>query len=48
MIYAGKIPLALINTKSEPSTRTYTPRKPKTGVKRGSYKKKTIKVNLGK
>jgi len=48
MIYAGKIPMALINTKSEPSTRTYTPRKAKTGVKRGSYKKKTIKVNLGK
>lgn len=49
MIYAGKIPMALINTKNETSTRTYTPRKPKTtGVKRGSYKKKTIKVNLGK
>lgn len=49
MIYAGKIPMALINTKNETGTRTYTPRKPKTtGVKRGSYKKKTIKVNLGK
>lgn len=49
MIYAGKIPLALMNKKEDAKTRTYTPRKPKSsGVKRGSYKKKTIKVNLGK
>ena len=49
MIYAGKIPLALMNKKEDAKTRTYTPRKPKsTGVKRGSYKKKTIKLNLGK
>lgn len=49
MIYAGKIPMAIMNNKSESKPRTATPRKPKTtGVKRGSYKKKTIKVNLGK
>lgn len=49
MIYAGKIPLALMNNKSESSAKQSAPRKPKTtGVKRGSYKKKTIKVNLGK
>lgn len=49
MIYAGKIPLALMNKKEDAKPRSYTPRKPKsTGVKRGSYKKKTIKLNLGK
>lgn len=49
MIYAGKIPLALMNKKEDAKPRTYTPRKPKsTGVKRGSYKKKTIKLNLSK
>lgn len=49
MIYAGKIPLALMNKKEDARPKTYTPRKPKTtGVKRGSYKKKTIKLNLGK
>jgi hypothetical protein len=48
MIYAGKIPLALMNKKEDAKPKTYTPRKPKTtGVKRGSYKKKTIKLNLG-
>ena len=49
MIYAGKIPLALMNKKEDAKPRSYTPRKTKsTGVKRGSYKKKTIKLNLGK
>jgi len=49
MIYAGKIPLALMNKKEDAKPRSYTPRKPKSsGVKRGSYKKKTIKLNLGK
>ena len=49
MIYAGKIPLALMNKKEDAKPRSYTPRKPKsTGVKRGSYKKKTIKINVGK
>jgi len=49
MIYAGKIPLALMNKKEDAKPKTYTPRKPKsTGAKRGSYKKKTIKLNLGK
>lgn len=49
MIYAGKIPLALMNKKEAAKPKSYTPRKPKSsGVKRGSYKKKTIKVNLGK
>lgn len=50
MIYAGKIPAALLNkeTTSTPGLRKYTPRKTTaTGKKRGSYKKKTIKVNLG-
>jgi hypothetical protein len=48
MIYAGKIPLALMNKKSEAVSRPRTPAKPKSsGVKRGSYKKKTIKLNLG-
>ena len=50
MIYASKIPVAILNKKTDstPGARKYTPRKTKgTGVKRGSYKKKTIKVNLG-
>ena len=48
MIYAGKIPLALMNKKAETVSRSRTPAKPKSsGVKRGSYKKKTIKLNLG-
>jgi hypothetical protein len=48
MIYAGKIPLALMNRKEDAKPKTYTPRRPKTtGAKRGSYKKKTIKLNLG-
>ena len=48
MIYAGKIPLALMNKKEAAKPKSYTPRKPKSsGVKRGSYKKKTIKLNLG-
>lgn len=48
MIYAGKIPLALMNKKAETVSRPRTPAKPKSsGVKRGSYKKKTIKLNLG-
>lgn len=48
MIYAGKIPLALMNKKAEAVSRPRTPAKPKSsGVKRGSYKKKTIKLNLG-
>lgn len=48
MIYAGKIPLAIMNKKEDSKPRTYTPKAKTTGVKRGSYKKKTIKVNLGK
>lgn len=49
MIYAGKIPLALMNKKEDAKPKTYTPRKTKrTGAKRGTYKKKTIKLNLGK
>ena len=49
MIYAGKIPLALMNKPTETKARAYTPRKPKgTGAKRGAYKKKTIKINLNK
>ena len=48
MIYAGKIPLALMNRKEDAKPKTYTPRRPKTtGAKRGSYTKKTIKLNLG-
>jgi hypothetical protein len=48
MIYAGKIPLALMNKKEAAKPKSYTPRKTKSsGVKRGSYKKKTIKLNLG-
>jgi hypothetical protein len=49
MIYAGKIPLALMNKKSENISKPRTPTKPRSKpAKRGSYKKKTIKVNLGK
>jgi hypothetical protein len=49
MIYAGKIPLALMNKKSESISKPRTPTKPRSKpAKRGSYKKKTIKVNLGK
>lgn len=50
MIYASKIPVAILNKKTDstPGARKYTPRKTKgTGAKRGSYKKKTIKLNLG-
>jgi hypothetical protein len=50
MIYASKIPVAILTkqTDSTPGTRKYTPRKTTgTGKKRGSYKKKTINVNLG-
>jgi hypothetical protein len=50
MIYASKIPVAILNKKTDstPGARKYTPRKTKgTGTKRGSYKKKTIKLNLG-
>lgn len=49
MIYAGKIPVALMSNKNNTDIKQPVVRKPKTtGVKRGSYKKKTIKVNLGK
>jgi len=50
MIYASKIPVAILTkqTDSTPGARKYTPRKTTgTGKKRGSYKKKTINVNLG-
>lgn len=50
MIYASKIPVAILTkqTDSTPGPRKYTPRKTTgTGKKRGSYKKKTINVNLG-
>jgi hypothetical protein len=50
MIYAGKIPAALLNkeTESAPAARKNTPRKTSgTAKKRGPYKKKTIKLNLG-
>jgi hypothetical protein len=49
MIYASKIPVAILTkqTDSTPGPRKYTPRKTTgTGKKRGSYKKKTINVNL--
>jgi hypothetical protein len=50
MIYASKIPVAILTkqTDSTPGPRKYTSRKTTgTGKKRGSYKKKTISVNLG-
>lgn len=50
MIYASKIPVAILTKQkdSNPGPRKYTPRKTTgTGKKRGSYKKKTINVNLG-
>jgi hypothetical protein len=50
MIYAGKIPAALLNKETEtaPGARKYSPKKTSgTARKRGPYKKKTIKLNLG-